>query len=171
MGDFVLTGGEIAAMAVADAVCRMVPGVLPDPECYEDESHFNGLLEYPQYSRPEVWQGMRVPEALLTGESDAVERTAGDKLLSGSFVASGHCVARVEHVGAENYAAQIAAGGKRWKRPDSEILNTIDRIIRVMAAVILPVGAALFVKQWFFVHATPQGGGGADGGGAGGDDP
>lgn len=98
----------------------------------------------------------RMNEALLTGESDAVERTAGDKLLSGSFVASGHCVARVEHVGAENYAAQIAAGGKRWKRPDSEILNTIDRIIRVMAAVILPVGAALFVKQWFFVHATPK---------------
>ena len=52
LGDFVLTGGEIAAMAVADAVCRMVPGVLADPECFEDESHFNGLLEYPQYSRP-----------------------------------------------------------------------------------------------------------------------
>lgn len=74
LGDFVLTGGEIPAMAVTDAVCRMVPGVLPDPECYEDESHFNGLLEYPQYSRPEVWQGMRVPEALLTGDHKSVER-------------------------------------------------------------------------------------------------
>ena len=52
LGDFVLTGGEIAAMAVTDAVCRMVPGVLADPECFEDESHFNGMLEYPQYSRP-----------------------------------------------------------------------------------------------------------------------
>ena len=48
MGDFVLTGGEIPAMAVADCVARMVPGVLPDPECFEDESHYNGLLEYPQ---------------------------------------------------------------------------------------------------------------------------
>ena len=48
MGDFVLTGGEIPAMAVADAVCRMVPGVLPEPACYEEESHWNGLLEYPQ---------------------------------------------------------------------------------------------------------------------------
>ena len=48
MGDFVLTGGEIPAMAVADAVCRMVPGVLPDAECFEEESHWNGLLEYPQ---------------------------------------------------------------------------------------------------------------------------
>ena len=74
LGDFVLTGGEIPAMAVTDAVCRMVPGVLPDPECYEEESHFNGLLEYPQYSRPEVWQGRKVPDALLTGNHKEVER-------------------------------------------------------------------------------------------------
>ena len=67
LGDFVLTGGEIAAMAVTDAVCRMVPGVLSDPECFEDESHFNGLLEYPQYSRPAVWHGREVPEILLSG--------------------------------------------------------------------------------------------------------
>ncbi|HWS42770.1 MAG TPA: tRNA (guanosine(37)-N1)-methyltransferase TrmD [Pseudoflavonifractor sp.] len=67
LGDFVLTGGEIAAMAVADAVCRLVPGVLSDPECFEDESHWNGLLEYPQYSRPEVWHGRQVPPILLSG--------------------------------------------------------------------------------------------------------
>jgi len=67
LGDFVLTGGEIAAMAITDAVCRMVPGVLADPECYEDESHFNGMLEYPQYSRPAVWHGREVPEILLSG--------------------------------------------------------------------------------------------------------
>ena len=57
LGDFVLTGGEIAAMAVADCVCRMVPGVLADEECYTGESHWDGLLEYPQYTRPEVWEG------------------------------------------------------------------------------------------------------------------
>ena len=67
LGDFVLTGGEIAAMAVTDAVCRMVPGVLADPECFEDESHYNGMLEYPQYSRPAVWHGREVPEILLSG--------------------------------------------------------------------------------------------------------
>ena len=67
LGDFVLTGGEIAAMAVTDAVCRMVPDVLADPECFEDESHFNGLLEYPQYSRPAVWHDRPVPEILLSG--------------------------------------------------------------------------------------------------------
>ena len=67
MGDFVLTGGEIPAMAVADAVCRMVPGVLPEAACYEEESHWNGLLEDPQYSRPEEWHGRKVPEVLLSG--------------------------------------------------------------------------------------------------------
>ena len=67
LGDFVLTGGEIPAMAVADAVCRLVPGVLSDPECFTDESHWDGLLEYPQYSRPEVWHDRRVPPILLSG--------------------------------------------------------------------------------------------------------
>lgn len=67
LGDFVLTGGEIAAMAVSDAVCRLVPGVLPDPECFEEESFWDGMLEYPQYSRPEEWHGRRVPPILLSG--------------------------------------------------------------------------------------------------------
>ena len=74
LGDFVLTGGEIAAMAVADAVCRLIPGVLADPECFRDESHWDGLLEYPQYSRPEVWHGRSVPKELLTGDHKGVLR-------------------------------------------------------------------------------------------------
>ena len=74
LGDFVLTGGEIAAMAVADAVCRLVPGVLADPECFQDESHWDGLLEYPQFSRPEVWHGRAVPKELLTGNHKNVLR-------------------------------------------------------------------------------------------------
>ena len=74
LGDFVLTGGEIPAMAVADAVCRMVPGVLPEAACYEEESHWSGLLEYPQYSRPEEWHGRRVPEVLLSGHHANVAR-------------------------------------------------------------------------------------------------
>ena len=67
IGDFVLTGGEIPAMAIADAVCRLVPGVLGGEECFTDESHWDGLLEYPQYSRPEVWHDRRVPPILLSG--------------------------------------------------------------------------------------------------------
>lgn len=74
MGDFVLTGGEIPAMAVTDAVCRMVPGVLPDAECFEEESHYNGLLEYPQYSRPAVWHGLEVPEILRSGDHAKIAR-------------------------------------------------------------------------------------------------
>lgn len=67
IGDFVLTGGEIPAMAVADAVCRLVPGVLSSEDCFTDESHWDGLLEHPQYSRPEEWHGRHVPEILLSG--------------------------------------------------------------------------------------------------------
>lgn len=67
IGDFVLTGGEIPAMAICDAAARMVPGVLAAEECFTEESHFSGLLEYPHYTRPEVWEGMEVPPVLLTG--------------------------------------------------------------------------------------------------------
>ena len=74
MGDFVLTGGEIPAMAVADCICRMVPGVLSDPECFQEESHWDGLLEYPQYSRPEIWHGRAVPEVLRSGNHELVAR-------------------------------------------------------------------------------------------------
>ena len=74
LGDFVLTGGEIAAMAVADAVCRLIPGVLSDAECFTEESHWAGLLEYPQYTRPEVWEDMPVPEVLRSGNQAEIDR-------------------------------------------------------------------------------------------------
>ena len=67
VGDYVLTGGELPALTVADAVCRMLPGVLSDDICFEEESHFDGLLEYPQYTRPPVWHEKEVPEILLSG--------------------------------------------------------------------------------------------------------
>ena len=74
IGDFVLTGGEIPAMAVADAVCRLVPGVLGDEECFTDESHWDGTLEYPQYSRPELWHGLAAPKILLSGNHQNVAK-------------------------------------------------------------------------------------------------
>lgn len=67
IGDYVLTGGELPAMVLIDTVARMLPGVLPESLCFEDESHFNGLLEYPQYTRPAVWHDREVPPVLLTG--------------------------------------------------------------------------------------------------------
>ena len=67
LGDYVLTGGELPALTVADAVCRMLPGVLSDDLCFEEESHFAGLLEYPQYTKPALWREKPVPEVLLSG--------------------------------------------------------------------------------------------------------
>jgi tRNA (guanine37-N1)-methyltransferase len=67
LGDYVLTGGELPALTIADAVCRMLPGVLSDDLCFEEESHFSGLLEYPQYTKPAVWNKRTVPEVLLSG--------------------------------------------------------------------------------------------------------
>ena len=74
LGDFVLTGGEIAACAIADAICRMVPGVLADSSSFENESHWAGLLEYPQYSRPLRWHDREVPEILLSGHHANIEK-------------------------------------------------------------------------------------------------
>ena len=67
LGDYVLTGGELPALTVADAVCRMLPGVLSDDLCFEEESHFAGLLEYPQYTKPAPWREQSVPEGLRSG--------------------------------------------------------------------------------------------------------
>ncbi|MGN0675613.1 MAG: tRNA (guanosine(37)-N1)-methyltransferase TrmD [Oscillospiraceae bacterium] len=67
IGDYVLTGGELPALVITDAIARMCDGVLSSAECFEEESHFSGLLEYPHYTRPEVWEGESVPEVLLTG--------------------------------------------------------------------------------------------------------
>lgn len=69
IGDYVLSGGELAALAVADSVLRLQPGVLKSWEGYTDESFYDGLLEYPQYSRPDVWRGRQVPEVLLSGHA------------------------------------------------------------------------------------------------------
>ena len=67
IGDYVLTGGEIPALVLTDTIARMCEGVLPESVCFEDESHFSGLLEYPHYTRPEVWHDMAVPPVLLSG--------------------------------------------------------------------------------------------------------
>ena len=81
IGDFVLTGGELPALTVADAVCRMLPGVLSDDICFEEESHFSGLLEYPQYTRPAVWKEKQVPEVLLSGNHAKINEWRKEKSL------------------------------------------------------------------------------------------
>ena len=73
IGDYVLSGGEIAAMVVAEATARLIPGVLGDPESLVDESFEDGTLDYPQYTRPEVYRDMPVPEVLLSGHHARVK--------------------------------------------------------------------------------------------------
>ena len=79
IGDYVLTGGELPAMVFTDALSRMVPGVLSNNECFTEESHFNGLLEHPQYTKPSVWRGKEVPEVLLSGHHANIEKWKKEK--------------------------------------------------------------------------------------------
>lgn len=72
IGDYVLTGGEMPAMLLTDAVSRMLPGVLSDDACFTEESHFSGLLEHAQYTRPEAWRSRTVPEVLLSGHHENI---------------------------------------------------------------------------------------------------
>jgi len=74
IGDYVLSGGELAAMVVVDAVVRLIPGVLGSPLSFHSDSHSNGLLEYPQYTRPEVYRGWSVPAVLLSGNHGEIAR-------------------------------------------------------------------------------------------------
>ena len=74
IGDYVLTGGEIPACIVTDAIARLVPGVLSDEECYEKESVASGLLEYPQYTRPFDFHGMTVPDVLISGHHENIDK-------------------------------------------------------------------------------------------------
>ena len=96
-----------------------------------------------------------VNESLITGESDPILKRPGDSLLSGSFVVSGSVHAQVEHVGAENYATKIAGDAKYIKKRNSEIMDSIDRIVKWVGFGILPIGALLFWKQFFVLGGHP----------------
>ncbi len=81
IGDYVLTGGELPAMVLVDSVCRMIDGVLSNEESFTEESHYNGLLEYPQYTRPPEFMGLEVPEVLLSGNHAKIDEWRKQKSL------------------------------------------------------------------------------------------
>ncbi len=81
IGDYVLTGGELGALVLVDAVGRLCEGVLSDSVCFTDESHHSGLLEYPHYTRPAVWKGREVPQVLLSGHHANIDRWRREKSL------------------------------------------------------------------------------------------
>lgn len=82
IGDYVLTGGELPALVLSDSVARMLPGVLANDEAMEKESHYSGLLEYPQYTKPAVWNDMPVPEVLLSGHHANIEKWRNEQSLN-----------------------------------------------------------------------------------------
>ena len=81
IGDFVLTGGEIPACILTDCVARLCPGVLSDPECFDRESLTDGLLEYPQYTRPYEFHGVKVPDVLISGHHANIEKWRAEQAL------------------------------------------------------------------------------------------
>ncbi|MBO5576367.1 MAG: tRNA (guanosine(37)-N1)-methyltransferase TrmD [Ruminococcus sp.] len=85
IGDYVLTGGELPALVLVDSVVRMLEGTLSRADCYEDESHYNGLLEYPQYTRPEIWHDKQVPEVLLSGHHANILKWRHEQALLTTF--------------------------------------------------------------------------------------
>lgn len=95
-----------------------------------------------------------VNESLLTGEADPVLKQAGDRLFSGSFVVSGTCKARVDAVGKDNYAAKITADAKKIKRHHSEILSSLNAIIKTVSVVIIPIGLLLFAKDYWLLSSS-----------------
>ncbi len=95
-----------------------------------------------------------VNESCITGESDSITKNPGDMVLSGSFVISGKCIAQVEHIGNDNYTAQISNGAKLIKKTKSEIMTSLNKIIRFLTFAIVPIGIALFYSQLHLDGAT-----------------
>ena len=91
---------------------------------------------------------IEVNESLLTGESDAVIKKPGDILYSGSFVVSGHCKARVERVGKDNYIEKLTSQAKKYRKPKSDLLKTLTSIVRFMGILIIPLGTLVFMSQY-----------------------
>lgn len=91
---------------------------------------------------------VQVNESFITGEPDTVIKKEGDKILSGSFIVSGKCIAQVEHIGEDNYTAKISSGAKYIKKVKSEIMTSLNKIIRVLTFAIIPIGIGLFTMQY-----------------------
>lgn len=85
IGDFVLTGGEIPTMAIVDSIIRLIPGVLSSNDSFEEESHYNGLLEHPQYTRPREFLGHMVPDVLLSGNHANIEKWKKEKSIENTY--------------------------------------------------------------------------------------
>jgi len=92
---------------------------------------------------------IEVNESLLTGEADSILKVPGDTLLSGSFIVSGKCHARVDHVGADNFVSKLAQGAKKHRKANSELLRSMRKVTRFTGFFIIPIGILLFLEAYF----------------------
>lgn len=99
---------------------------------------------------------VQVNESFITGEPDSIEKKEGEMLLSGSYIVSGKCIAKVEHIGEENYTAKISSGAKYVKKVNSEIMTALNKIIKFLTFAIIPIGIALFYRQLHLPGASIQ---------------
>ncbi len=97
---------------------------------------------------------IEVNESLLTGESVPIKKSVGDKIFAGSFLVSGSCTLQAEKVGDYNYSASIQAKAKEFKKPKSELLKSLNKLIKIIAIIIIPIGVATFATQWLNASKT-----------------
>lgn len=132
----VMRGGEVSEIALKDIVMDDMTELSAGAQVCADAVVLSGVAE--------------VNESLITGEPDAILKQAGDKILSGSFVVSGSIRARVEHIGADNYAQKISSGAKYIKKPNSDIVCSLRAIVRIMSFIVGPLGIGLFLKSYLW---------------------
>ena len=137
-----LRNGEEREIALKDIVLDDVLALSAGNEIAADSVVLEGAVE--------------VNEALITGEPDAIIKKCGDELLSGSFVVSGTAKVRVKHVGKDNYAARITADAKKQKPQNSEIYKGLNKIIKFMSIILVPLGVALFCVKYFLQDGAEQ---------------
>jgi len=110
LGDFVLTGGELAAMAMIDCTARLLPGVLGKEESCQQDSHSQGLLEYPQYTRPADFEGMAVPEVLLSGHHENIKKWRRKESLRRTFLRRPDLISKIEFSQEDYFLLEELAG-------------------------------------------------------------
>ncbi len=137
-----LRNGEEREIALKDIVLDDVLALSAGNEIAADSVVLEGAVE--------------VNEALITGEPDAIIKKCGDELLSGSFVVSGTAKVRVKHVGKDNYAARITADAKKQKPQNSEIYKGLNKIIKFMSIILVPLGVALFCVKYFLQGGSEE---------------
>ena len=113
IGDYVLTGGELPALVFADALLRLCPDVLSSDECFEDESHYGGLLEYPQYTKPISWRGHEVPSVLYSGHHENVKKWRRRQQIIETAMKRPDMLEKAELTGDEKKLAEEILAGKQ----------------------------------------------------------